>query len=573
FQWVPDKNQTGLRTISIKVSDTSSAYSVQTFNVTVEPRTLPLYNIGAPVSNDNALVLNWTRTSDTDIVYYYIYAAAYDSGVNSIDVSKPLDTVPATVNTATLSNKLKTGVEQIVTVLPVDKNGITADINDGGFVIVKPLADNNCLVESKIDFINGFKAAGDFIKVESFLVRGKKTDLSALVFEYKKSGDTKWETMAVTYGAKTGNPLKAVKNIIEGELKIDWNIANLAAGSYLVRTVGTDKNNIIEPNPVAITIHITKNPQTSDYYSYKENGASVVSQTIFAGLAGENKISVFTESENPVDNSDLVSGVKVFVPGDFADTGNNQKIVLTIMTPEIIENINSSITDPFGEKIINSNILVIDTKPFTTSVSLSSLISQGQESKLNKPAVILMDYPDKDNDGWLDNVNTPVPVREEWLTVWYRENISENWKIFNTKNFKFDYEKNFVSITTEHFTMFALFTVAEAMNMNNSTENVVVYPNPYIPNGSDPKQGKPYSQSDASSGVVFEGVNDGTKIEIFTIRGKRVWSITVSNSASINWKCRWNAKNDSGEDVASGWYLYVINKNGNKKTGKLAIVR
>ncbi|MBP7652289.1 hypothetical protein KA977_02635 [Candidatus Dependentiae bacterium] len=573
LEWTPDKNQVGVQPVSVRVTDINGAYSIQTYNVLVEPRTLPVYNINSPVANNNTLELNWTRTSDTDIVYYYIYSADYDSGIGSIDVAKPLDTVPASVNSITLNNILKTGVEQMITVLPVDKNGITADINDGGFIVVKPELDNNCLVESKINFINGFKVSGDFLKVESFLVKGNVEKMSSIVFEYRKTGDTKWETMAVVSGSNVSNPIKNVKNITENGLSINWNISQFNEGSYQIRTVATDVNNLVEQNPMAIVIYIIKNNQAADYYSYKENGAEVISQTIFAGLAGDNKINIFTESENKIDKSTIVSSVKVSIPGDYVDTGNNQKIVITLLTPEIIETVNSNIKDPFGEKIVGNNIVVLDTIPYNSLVSLNNLIAEGQESRLNKEANVIIDYPDKNNDGWIDNINSPVPVREEWLAVWYRENISEEWKIYNMEKVKFDYEKNTVNISVSHFTMYALFTMSEAMNMNNSIDNVVVYPNPYIPNGANPKQGKPYTSSDPVSGIIFNGINDGTKIEVFTLRGKLVWDAVVDNAAAVNWKCRWNVKNNSGEDVASGWYLYVINKNGNRKTGKIAVIR
>lgn len=39
------------------------------------------------------------------------------------------------------------------------------------------------------------------------------------------------------------------------------------------------------------------------------------------------------------------------------------------------------------------------------------------------------------------------------------------------------------------------------------------------------------------------------------------------------YKYQWDGKNDSGERVASGIYIYVVNADGDKKTGKLAVIK
>ena len=86
--------------------------------------------------------------------------------------------------------------------------------------------------------------------------------------------------------------------------------------------------------------------------------------------------------------------------------------------------------------------------------------------------------------------------------------------------------------------------------------NIKVYPNPYKPGmGAD--------------GIVFDNLTENAKICIYTIEGKLVITILPD---SINYK--WNIKNESGNKLSSGIYLYIIsNDKGEKKTGKLAVVK
>ncbi|HON56989.1 MAG TPA: T9SS type A sorting domain-containing protein, partial [bacterium] len=94
--------------------------------------------------------------------------------------------------------------------------------------------------------------------------------------------------------------------------------------------------------------------------------------------------------------------------------------------------------------------------------------------------------------------------------------------------------------------------------------------NPFIPSKND-KHGVPYSPGDRRSGIIFEGINYGTKIEIYTLKGQLVKKFINTNPEKFEWQ--WDTRNNSGTEVASGWYLYLVNKNGNKFTGKLAIIR
>jgi hypothetical protein len=93
-------------------------------------------------------------------------------------------------------------------------------------------------------------------------------------------------------------------------------------------------------------------------------------------------------------------------------------------------------------------------------------------------------------------------------------------------------------------------------------ENAYAYPNPY----------KPGSGGDYDADfMTFAKLTRQATIEIFNIAGERVRKIEKDSDKG---ELRWVPENDSGRSLASGVYIfYVSNDNGQKKTGRFAIVK
>jgi hypothetical protein len=89
-------------------------------------------------------------------------------------------------------------------------------------------------------------------------------------------------------------------------------------------------------------------------------------------------------------------------------------------------------------------------------------------------------------------------------------------------------------------------------------ENVIVYPNPFQPGAGH-------------TAIVFNNLTENAKIRVYKMTGELVADtdvITVDGTAA------WDATNKDGDALASGLYLYLVtNDAGQKKTGKLAILR
>jgi hypothetical protein len=89
-----------------------------------------------------------------------------------------------------------------------------------------------------------------------------------------------------------------------------------------------------------------------------------------------------------------------------------------------------------------------------------------------------------------------------------------------------------------------------------------VYPNPYQPGSGTSFDGQ---------GILFENLSRDTDIRIFSLTGEEVVRLRESSGSG---KCLWDARNASGETVASGVYVYLVTApGGQKKEGKLAIIR
>jgi len=93
--------------------------------------------------------------------------------------------------------------------------------------------------------------------------------------------------------------------------------------------------------------------------------------------------------------------------------------------------------------------------------------------------------------------------------------------------------------------------------VSSTLSNLRVYPNPWR------------SDRDADVGITFDSLTPGATIKIFDMAAHWVRTLdATSNSIS------WDRRNDSGDWVASGLYLYLVTDNqGGKARGKLTLIK
>jgi hypothetical protein len=89
--------------------------------------------------------------------------------------------------------------------------------------------------------------------------------------------------------------------------------------------------------------------------------------------------------------------------------------------------------------------------------------------------------------------------------------------------------------------------------------HMVVYPNPIMPNSLH------------AGRVVFGNLPPATSIRIYNHSGQLVRSLDESEQG--RGRKLWYLDNDQHQDVASGIYVYIAKCAGDRRTGKLAVVR
>jgi len=105
------------------------------------------------------------------------------------------------------------------------------------------------------------------------------------------------------------------------------------------------------------------------------------------------------------------------------------------------------------------------------------------------------------------------------------------------------------------------FVLSPTLHKDEPGEKVSVYPVPF-----KPASGGRYD----AEGITFSGLGENANIKIFNVAGEKVFEKTVSDSGIFVW----DAKNNGGNDVASGIYIYYVKTGDGKKfKGKLAIER
>lgn len=172
----------------------------------------------------------------------------------------------------------------------------------------------------------------------------------------------------------------------------------------------------------------------------------------------------------------------------------------------------------------------------------------GALQAFSAPVTVTLSYPDLNADGIVDG--TTPPVRARTLAVYWLDEAKSVWHRLPSS--RVDAAAGTVSADTGHFTTFAAIGQADT-----DLSGAHAFPNPFVGGG-------------AATAVTFTGLGQISTIRLFTTSGRLVREINVPAGAGV---ADWDLKNDDGEPVASGLYLYRITSGGSTATGKLGVVR
>lgn len=80
----------------------------------------------------------------------------------------------------------------------------------------------------------------------------------------------------------------------------------------------------------------------------------------------------------------------------------------------------------------------------------------------------------------------------------------------------------------------------------------------------------PFVAQRGDSEIIFKDLPGAGRIRIFTIAGDEVTSLPLAPGQD---QYSWSVTNSAGEKLATAVYLYQIEGNGQKTTGKLIVIR
>ena len=162
---------------------------------------------------------------------------------------------------------------------------------------------------------------------------------------------------------------------------------------------------------------------------------------------------------------------------------------------------------------------------------------------------------DADGDGFIDGMDPPISV--EQLALWH---IDEQKEILTPcPNSRVDRLLQKVSCNPRHF---STYVVLVNLQPKAVAGEIYAYPVPWRPNDNDPANG-------TSLGITFGNVSGNGEIKIFTVNGDWARTLYFNGASAVVW----DGRNDRGDYLASGVYLWSLKSDLVAKTGKLIIIR
>ena len=173
--------------------------------------------------------------------------------------------------------------------------------------------------------------------------------------------------------------------------------------------------------------------------------------------------------------------------------------------------------------------------------------------------ILTLPYDDANNDGTVDG--TQPPIRASTLSVWWLDEDHGMW--VRLPDSRVNLSSHTVTAPVTYASVFALMGQPDI-----ALGDVRAVPNPWRPNGPNAGNG-PGQTGTLAGGITFWNLPQAGTLRIYTLTGVLVKDIQLDSF----YQQTWDGKNESGRDVATGVYIFTVQTESGRKSGKLAIVR
>lgn len=192
--------------------------------------------------------------------------------------------------------------------------------------------------------------------------------------------------------------------------------------------------------------------------------------------------------------------------------------------------------DPSDDSIPPGNYPAVTKRPF------SVFRFEPSGTVFRKPARLSLKFPDNDNDGFVDD----TLYADGTLKVMWWDGFE--WRVVGTS---IDQKMALASGYTKHFSLYAVFPVAALADDDYRPKEKII---------------TPASADGSNDFAVFGAIGPGDTINIFDVTGRRVRQLKNDNTI-------WDGKDENGNIVESGLYVYQIKVPGKMINGTIAVAK
>ncbi len=361
----------------------------------------------------------------------------------------------------------------------------------------------------------GRRVYGNSLTVLAALYSGTPQETRNVLFQYRAAGSGAWLDMVPAEPAEHPNPDASFPYFVH------WDVTGLPAGEYELRAVAYGLSGAADQAPDSVTVDV--DPAAPDITENDSGGTITRSQTVYSlvpngASAGDPATPQVTYVLIPAGALDASSATLSVVSGPQA------------------------LPPPPADAV-------------PAGIAAEASLSGQSDLAGGLVALVTLSYQDADGDGVLDGTN----IHANQLRMYSSRTPSGPWAMVADSSVDLTDRK--VTGHTSHFSYFALF-----VPQSSGVSSARAYPVPWKP-GS----GGRFDSAFGSDGIVFDHLEAGSEISIFTVTSRLVRKLDVSAS-DLGVKV-WDGKNSSGADVASGVYLAYIKAGGHSKVLKLAVER